>query len=299
MNNHKYQLCTFFIGIFLTGITYNVLGQTISDTPSGNNFPLDSKTLYEHGYNSSGVDSPREDIDTVMVGSVMNYFVMPDKNYNTAYFGQGSYAATNLTSSEFEWIVGNSSSFTPQSANTTGTSPWIKVTWGSTTGATTIKVKEAPQDVDISCVAEDTEIDVFVIAQPTIGYNLAGYAASQCYNTTAVADADYDFPVSVITSSSQVLVNVSVVKKDLDGTVLGTYPKTNVPVASGAFHLEFNDFASGGYGIYEVTITEMTDRIARKCDVSGIINLGENVFTFSVMPMPKTGPVYHIPNDFE
>lgn len=301
---NKYFFKPFFIlvsGMLLMSMS-QAFGQLIlDDDPSGKNLPLDSKTLFEHGYNKDNVSAKdsREDVDTVMVTSVMNYFVMPDTSYNKSYFEQSNYEATNLTKSLFEWTIGNSSSFTHQSANSTSTSPWIKVTWGSTLGKTTIKVKEAPQGLTSpTCEGDETEIDVYVIAQPTIGYNSTDFETSDCYTVINVGSAYYDFPVSVTTSSSQVLVNVSIVKKDLDGNILGTYTENDVPVSSGTFHLEFSDYGSGGYGIYEVTITKITDHIARKCDVEGLITSNEDVFTYSVMPQPKTGTIYHIPNNY-
>ena len=298
MNNRKKLLIVFTLGLLLKGIAFQTFGQ-ISDTPSGNSITLD-KNLYEHGYNSSSagaVDSPREDIDTVMVGSSMNYFVMPDKNFNAAYYGQSSYAATASTSSRFDWTIGNSSGFTHQTANTTGTSPWIKVTWGTSTGSTSVAVQEVPQGLPVTCVSVPTTIPVWVIAKPNIGFTQVGsvYADSYCYDATTLASARYDFPVGLTTSSSQVLVDVTIVQKDLtSGATLATTTETNVPVASGAFRLNF----LGGYGAYEVTITKITDRIARKCEVVGDINAGQTLFTYSVIPQPETGTIYHVPNNF-
>jgi hypothetical protein len=289
------QFVALITGIFLAGMTHSY-GQ-ISDKPNNNNLSLDGKTLYEHGYNSTGQDTSREDRDSVMVTSVMNYFVMPDKNYNAGYYAQTGYAATNLTSSNFVWTVpGASGTFVPQIPNpTTGTSPWIKVTWIAT-GITTIKVKEEPQGLAGSCDSEETEISVVVIPKPTIGFNQTGtppaYAASDCYSDADIATAAYDFPITVTTSSSQVLIDYSIKKTDLAGAVTTT-PVTGAPVTSGTLRLTFSD-----YGEYEVTITRITDRIARKCDVEGDILTGADVFTYNVMPQPKTGPVFHIPNNF-
>jgi len=286
-----------FIGVFF-GVSYT-FGQTITDKPNGNNLSLGGKTLYEHGYNNTGGPNlPREAVDTVMVTSVMNYFVMPDKNYNTAYYAQNNYAATNLTVSKFEWTVANGSSIAPQtpnSATTPGTSPWIKVTWGATLGATTVKVKEVPQGITAGCESAETVINVFVIARPTIGFSQVGsplaYTASGCYTNAAVAS--YDFPVTVTTSSSQILVDYQLETTALSGGTPTTTTVTNAPVTSGILKLAFSN-----YGHYKVTITKITDRIARKCDVIGTINSGANVFTYSVLPQPETGPVYHVPNNF-
>ena len=295
--NNLTKLSALVLGMFLFGVS-QTFGQTnISDAPTDNMVELGGKDLYEHGYNIGGQDLPRESIDTVMVTSAMNYFVMPDKNYNAAYYGGISYDATNLTVSRFDWTIGNGSSFAPQSSNASSTSPWIKVTWGNTTGPTTITVKETPQGLPGTCDSQETEIDVIVIAKPTIGFNQTGtplaYAASDCYTDVTKLTAYYDFPVIVTTSSSQILVNYSIKKKDLLTGVETITTETDVPVSSGAFRIDFTD-----YGEYEVTITQITDRIARKCEVFGDINAGQSVFTYSVLPQPQTGPIYHVPNMF-
>ena len=298
MNNPKKQLIALIMGVFLVGISYNAFGQ-ITNTPSGNNITLDSKILYEHEYNSTGQDLSREAVDTVMVSSEMNYFVMPDTSYNKAYYLQSSYAATNLTTSEFVWAVGNGSSFAHQTANATSTSPWIKVTWGTTLGATTLTAKENPVGLPLTCNSIQTLIDIFVIAKPTIGFNQVGspatYTSSDCYDASTVSSGvDFDFPITTTTSSTQLMVNVTVVRRDLNtNAILSTTPLTDIPVSAGAFRVNFTD-----YGKYEVEITQITDRIARKCDVKGDILGGRDMFTFSVMPPPQTGPIHHIPNNF-
>ena len=282
-------------GMFLTNVT-PIFGQ-ISDTPTGKNISLDSKTLYEHGFNKDNLTAPpsdREIRDSVTVGAVMNYFVMPDKNYNAAYFAGGSYAATNLTTSQFNWTVGNGSAIAPQAANTTGTSPWVKVTWAAPLGATTVKVKEAPQGLSGTCDSQETTIDIEVIAKPTVAFTGKSglFEDSDCYDETALGSGiAYDFDLTVSSQSSQLLVSYTVTK---DGLAYPSLNGTNVPVtmAGGKIALNFTE-----YGAYEVTITEITDRIARKCDVVGDIG-SENVFSYTIMPQPQTGPIYHIPNNF-
>jgi hypothetical protein len=307
MTNLRKKTTLFVCGIFLTGISYT-FGQ-LNENPTNRNFVLDSKTLYEHGYNKDNLSTPdasRENTDTVMVNSVMNYFVMPLEVYNTAYFQQNNYNATNLTASEFLWSVTNGNSFAAQSPNATNTSPWIKATW-SALGAATLTVKEAPQGLPGTCDSEPTQIPVFVIPKPTIGFNQVGsplgYEAFDCYDETAVLTASYNFAFNVTTSSSEVLIDYTIRKKDLaTGSVVSTTPVTNAsitltPVSGNTYiatlPLNFND-----YGDYEITIDKITDRIARKCDLTGDINNGENVFTYSVLPQPRTNPIYHIPNNF-
>lgn len=306
MNNKK-QIAL-ILWMFSIGIS-SVFGQ-ISNVPTNHNVSLD-KTLYEHGYNKDNLttpDSPREDIDTVMVTSTMNYFVMPDTYYNKVYFQGTNYAATNLTGSKFDWTVTNGTAVAqnPNTATTPGTSPWVKITWNAT-GAAEIKMKEIPQNLPAACEGAETTIPVYVIAKPTIGFNQTGtplaYSASECYTDATIGGASYNFSFNVTTGSSQVLVNYSVKKTDLWTGVVTTLPGAmDVPVTltpgapgvyTGAMQIYFS-----AYGEYEVTITKITDRIARKCEVDGSINAGQNVFTYSALPQPKAGEVYHVPNNF-
>ncbi len=284
--------------LFLLG-AFNTVGQNISSDPTVHKVVVDQplKPLYEHEYNSGGQDATREGVDTVMVTSVMNYFVMPDAYYNKGYFNQPNYQKTDLTSSKFEWTVTNGTT-APQSSNgtfnSTGTSPWVKVTWGNAPGAlgaTTVKMKEVPQGLSSTCEGEETSIPIYVINKPQIEYSSS--TASDCYADADKANAEHDFQVAVTTESSQVWVNCSIKWTKLDGTNGGTTTETNVPVKAGEFNLKFTD-----YGEYEVTITKVTDRIARKCDVLGDITNGKNVFTYSVLSKPKAGKVYHVPNNY-
>lgn len=300
MNNCKKLLNAVVAVMFMAGIYSNVSGQNITNNPANHNIMFD-KTLYEHGYNkdnTSSADVPREDRDTVMVNSVMNYFVMPDTYYNKDYFQQNDYKQTSSTKSKFEWTVAAGNTAAPQNANPTGTSPWIKITWGTTTGATDITVKEIPQT--IVCDGEEATIPVYVIAKPTIGFNQtgtpAGYTASGCYND-ATKVGSYNASLTVTSGSSQVLVDYTVEKTDLyTGVTTVVATVTDAPLAVGTnspLTVNFTD-----YGDYKITVTKITDRIARKCDMLGDINAGQDIFTYSVLPQPKAGKTYHIPNNF-
>jgi len=284
----------FVLVMLATGVFSETFGQ-ISDTPTNKNISLDSKTLYQHGYNKDNLSAPTtyENIDTVMVSSVMNYFVMPDKNYNTAYYAGGSYAATNLTASQFSWTIGNGSSFAHQTVNGTNTSPWIKVTWAAPLGATTITVKENPLGLPANCESQSTTINAYIISKPTIAFTAIGgsYTYSECYEDAAVATGVlYNFGLTIATQSSQLEVDYTVT---FNGVAQPLLAGTNVPIVDGKLPVTFNQ-----YGAWAVTITKVTDRIARKCDVVGDITSAANVFTHNVMPYPQTGPAFHIPNEF-
>ena len=316
MNKYFFRQLTVLIsGLLLTNVA-PIFGQ-VSDTPTGNKVDVTTTSsesahkgeLYEHGYNKGGLAAAVEIRDSVMVGSVMNYFVMPNKSYNPAYFatGQNDYAATTLTSSEFVWSLKNGlGAAAPQNANPTTTSPWVKIAWGLVAGIDTIAVVEKPTGLSLTCKGDTTKIPVVVIDKPTVGFNQVGsplaYADSECSDeVSGTQPASYEFPFNVTTSSSQVEVELSIVHTDLAGNVSAATTSTEFVTLTlisginytGAVSLDFS-----AYGEYAVTITKITDRVARKCDVEGDINAGQNVFTYSVLPQPKTGPIYHVPNLF-
>ncbi len=287
---------------------------------------LDKVGYYQHGYNKDNTtlgspDLPREVRDSVMVGSTMTYFVMPDLKSNKGYYDNNGndYTKTNLTVSQFTWIYPTtygSGAFVSGSTNTaTGTSPYVKVAWSTAmpTGTVdTIRMVETPKEYNgvalptgAVCPGEEVKIPVAVIPKPTIKFNQAG-------GTTAAICAAFDpgqlesgsnpypvanFPLNVTTSSSQVRVKYTLKK---DGVVVGNsdvssnYLEATVSDLS-KLPLKFDDF-----GAYEVTIREITDRIARKCDVTGTLSATstENVFTYVVLPQPKSGKTYHIPNNY-
>jgi hypothetical protein len=94
-----------------------------------------------------------------------------------------------------------------------------------------------------------------------------------------------------------VLVDYKVEKTDLyTGVTTVVATVTDAPVAVGTNSLLSINFTD--YGDYKITVTKITDRIARKCDMLGDLNAGQDVFTYSVLPQPKAGKTYHIPNNF-
>ena len=147
---------------------------------------------------------------------------------------------------------------------------------------------------------------VNVYIKPTIGFSQVGsaYADAECYGETAET-VFYDFPVNVATSSGDVKIDINIVKKDMMGNTSASSPFTvteiSVSTLTGTFRLDFTGYTEADanvYGVYEVTITKITDSITRAYHAEGDINAGQDVFIYSVLPQPETGPVYHVPNNF-
>jgi hypothetical protein len=278
------------------------------------------KVLYQHGYNKGGssIDTPREDRDSVMVGSTMPYFVMPDATYNAAYItsaASGSYAQTNLTTSKFTWTPpanGSFVSFVNPNSKDGNTSPHVTIKWNTRSSADpstdVIKVVETPteyngQAITNPCPGQEVQVPVTVINKSTVkfGLNNGGREVSNCWifdptkpNSSTNVYPSFDFPLTLTTEvagNRGIKVKYTVKK----GTGAESAPiEANVTDIT-KLPVTFDDF-----GVYTVKITEITDPISRKCSITGDISTTatENVFTYIALPQPKSGATYHIPNNF-
>ena len=216
-SNSFFRKIALFVGLALAGTwTFSVMAQlTVPEKGGFITVPLETEddvpiepahkgVLYEDGFNSESVtggDPPEkvpsavEARDIVMVGSTMNYFVMPDANYNPEYYTQGdlpigeepSWANTQLTKSIFDWQMVDDEDATVsigfvlvfQNPNETlveeedeeGTSPWAKITW-ETPGDFSIKITEKPAALAGTDCESGTPsvIPITVIDVPTIAF---------------------------------------------------------------------------------------------------------------------------------
>ncbi len=266
---------------------------------------MDTKDYYQHGFNKTGTNTPgvvktQEMRDSVTVTSVMKYFVLPDKLSNPDWYDNlGNIksvndSTTNLKST-FVW------SFKNGLGSGKSRKQIIAATWNSI-GIDSLKVRENPEN---GCVGKETVIPVAVIAKPTITFKQVGsvYTDGICppQAVNATNKVSYNFPISITTSSSQVEVTYSRAWTKSDGTDGGTLTnqKAWVKIIGGnaVFEMEFSD-----YGKYDITITNVTDRVSRKSLVDGVIAQGtppqSAVFTYNVMKPIETGPIFRIPNDY-
>ena len=342
------MMMTLMIGLFVLG-GVSAFGQ-LAENPSDKKIVLESKDLYEHGYNKDNAtsDTPAEGEarDFVMVGSIMPYFIMPDRNYNPAYFNQQNYNATNLTRSWFDWVIpATATSHTFMTPNdvarppngalnqvATATSPWVSVTWGNTPGDTELTVSEFPEMLFTGSACVNTglvRIPVSIIARPTMTFRQVGaplaYADFACVEKVGDGVGDNDdpfeinFPVTGFTQSSDLQVAYSLQIYEFDGTTphsvlsdpiegifktadmtTGTTTTPHGPniVQTPVTALKYDATV---YGVYALTISTITDHISEKCGITGITAPtagGANVFRFTVIPQPKAGRTYHVPNNF-
>ncbi len=295
------QILKYCTAILLLFVAVGAYGQTT-------NVSIDSKTYYQHGYNSTGGPNlPQEARDSVTVGSVIKYFVLPSSEANPLFNVANPTDFTNVTS-VFNWGFRRSGgaalgSITP---STPTNQPIISITWGNSYGAVdTIRVVENPAN---GCPGSETKIPVEIIAKPSITFRQVGspldYKKDTCVTQAQVtATITYNFPVAITSAvkpDAKVWVNYTVTK---DGVAAPTLNGTNVALTMSSTTLGTFPIAFNAYGKYEVTITQITDRISRKSSVlvNGDIATGTGqsaLFTFSIIKPVETGPIYRLPNNF-
>jgi hypothetical protein len=275
-------------------LTLGLAGVAYGQTPPVS-VQIDSKDYYRHGYNNNtntGTPDPCEERDSVTCNSVMKYFVLPDPFISPDYNPANAVDFSKVNST-FAWSV--MYSFNRTNGSTT---PIVEIEWKLPNIVDTVKVQEMP-NMGAACTGTVTSIPVAVINSPMIMFNfvppLWDLKDSACYTQAEVnAGVNVQLPTYVETKSSQVLVDYTVTK---DGAAFPSLDGTNVRVANngGTIDLTFPD-----YGLYEVTLTKVTDRISRKSrnksgdPIDGMINLPK--YTYRVMAPAKAGPVYRRPN---
>ena len=267
--------------MFLTMMTYQVMAQTV---------PTD---FQEHGKNSSGATTASENIDSVAVGSTMNYFVMPDLDVNQDADGPYDYNTNkDALTSTFDWFTNPSLTITEIDPN------YVSVDFPSATGDYTVNVSELSAG---GCGSDTTAIDVRVINVPEVGYTLAGGSEDFC-------ETGVDGSLSVSPSALDVTINSDVIGNReiiISYQITSTSTAFNggnpvdgtVSVADGAGSFAITENLTH-YGTYTIALTDITDRISRKpaTDVSGSL-LANTTFTVNVTRTPSTGTIYHLPNN--
>ena len=287
-------------------------GQTATTPTVPASVTIDSKTYYRDGYNSTDngeTPQTREAVDSVTVTSAMKYFVLPDPSVSP------SYNVSTLTDLDFDdvnsifvWELDPAltiGSFTgvPDPDNE---KPLIEVSWHST-GTAILKVQETPTGP--TCPSEPATVNVTVIPKPVIAFNPVNvdkYVRGDCYESLDTP-AEVAFDMNVETQSAQIEVSYTVVQMaDEDATPV-TSNGANIKVAYNATNQKYTltiEFTE--YGIYDITLNTVTDRIARKSNVlDGVIGTegpeGTTVgttFRYVVKRPVRTGPIYRVPNNF-
>ncbi|MFN8207169.1 MAG: hypothetical protein U0T82_07145 [Bacteroidales bacterium] len=251
--------------------------------------------MQAHGNNSSGVPSADEAVDSVTIGGTLDYFVMPDATINPGY-NYSVNPLTNLTST-FDWsgTTGNTSLLYKKSGPT-DIPNYVQIVWGNIAGLYQVSVAE---QAAAGCAdPTPTIIPIRLIGLPTLTYPVAG--GNQAYCSTS-ADGSTNIAVSPLTVnfSSSVSGNKLIqLRYTITSTSHGTIASnvlatvTATSATAGTFSIAS---ALNYYDSYTITLTEVTDRIARKSNVTGAPS-GNLTYTVYVNKAPNTGIIYHLPN---
>ena len=300
-----------FAGLALAGtFTFSAMAQ-LTNPPAGGNVTVTTETgdPPHKGVLKERTDPPAagEARDIVMIGSTMNYFVMPDRNYNPLYFAQpnveGSWANTNLTKSIFDWrmvdganaAVTTGFGFEFKNPNETlvnptddeGTSPWAKIEW-NTLGTFSIQIRELPEALkgtDCYDNIEPAVIPITVIDLPNIAFDEVDGSLDVLVCDPLDDLHEAEFPITVqtyffdATMNDKIWVTYTVTRTSVDGTEDTDYDNDGddveiemvvegTPGAGGLITLKgFIPLEIEEHGFYEVTIISVVDHIGRKCDV--------------------------------
>jgi len=251
--------------------------------------------MQPHGSNSSGNPTPAEATDSVTVGGVLDYFVMPDPVLNPGYDFTTN-PLTNLNST-FNWTgTTGASSIVYKKSGPTDIPNYVTITWGNTPGAYQVSVYEISaagcQD------ATPTTIPVQIIAAPTLTYPAAGGSESICGTGTDGSLNINPSPITVNFTSSvsgnRQMQLVYTITSASHGTIASnvTANITEAGPGTGTFTLAA---PLQYYDTYTVTLNTVSDRISRKSNVVSNAS-GNTTFTVVITPTPNTGTIYHLPN---
>ena len=247
---------------------------------------IESATLYQHGRNSGGITA-FENIDSVTLGSTTKYYVLPDAAVNASF---------NVITNPFDNVI-STFNWTVPVALATGqddtvpayptASHYKQVTWTGL-GADTIRVTETSAVAVGGCTGLQVKTPVRVIAAPDITSVTIGNATCQT-TPISVACPNATLGIScVVNGNKGVEIAYSITGPAGFTSINGTANLNNSNALTLSGHLL--DRA----GAYTLTITTVTDRIAKKC---GLLAIAETAAaTFYVTPTPKTGTTLHVPN---
>jgi hypothetical protein len=264
--------------VALMGLITNVgFGQQLpgtslyKDSTNGTAQPL----VYQHTVEAK---------DSVTVGAVVDYFVMPDNLISPSYNPAVSF--TSDLNSSFAWTIGGAGSSTV--TKTGMLSNYITATWTTTPGSYTLVAKETattgtcPDNIG-------TTVNSVVIAKPTASFSPT--TSSAICSTNPAADT-LKLPLVLTTSMSDNNIRITY-------TITGATTKAATPLdlkeSATSYTLPAGTFNGSSYGVNTITITQVSDRISRKSGVTGTITT--NTYTFTINRTPSTGAIYHLPNN--
>jgi len=275
-------------------------------------------------YNSG--DPAPNDVEYVTVNKTIAYFAEPDPVYHPNYQADGTLTA-NFT---WDW---QATLGAPTIVEAAGGANRATIVFPNT-GSYTITVQEIAPVAFGDCGGSLTTMNVTAVAAPTALFSTVDILTGLCGNTAAEAIniaitenvpdalAAFAFRVSEtvdnIDASGTLLSNVSTNATFVD-FALGAKAKSGTPGFSAAtpdFDYDFNssalDVENNLRTRYTYTLTSaagvtgngIVSAISHKSDylAAPVVNANawgaKTTVVFIVNPAPVTGPIYHIPNNF-
>ena len=240
----------------------------------------------QHGNNSSGTTVASENIDSITVGASVRYVVEPDATANPSYTFS---TMSGTLSSTFQWDVTNVST-TNGTLGDTDNDVTITAAAAATTG--TIEVVESSSS---GCGSgTTTTIDIAVIDDPEADLGNTTFDNDSAVCIDAAANVALDVPITLATEVTGGSIRIHV---NIDGPATSDIYDADIDLNESAtdFTLAAGTF-NDGFGDYSIQITNVSDRISRKCSVTnGTITTG--TYTLTINRTPTTGNIYHLPNN--
>ena len=264
-----------------------------------------------------GLVSEDENISRITVGKAMPFYVQPDSDYHPDYVGPD----WDLTPG-FQWNW-TSTAFGDQLTLGAPVGNYVEIT-ANTEGDYSVTVREQAPAAWGGCPdsGEGQTMTIRVVPVPLINSYSAmiGEAAvsfeSDLYQQCG---AIVDFRTSVnLTGFSKFEVRWSLVQRELDvngdpvgsdniivdGTVVEAGDANSLDITTASYLIDAGRELALIDGTqrtrYTFEITEITDHVSRRSDYLGAKTWYGDPLTFTVIvnPAPETGPIFHIPNDF-
>jgi len=258
---------------------------------------LGTTNLYMQGYNSAGILDASENIDSVSISAVMEYYVQPDPNISALY-NYTSSATANLNAI-YDWTITPSASVVitkPKSVGFAGN--FITVAFPAAAADYLLNVKET---ASISSCEDlvGTDIQVRTIGRPNVSFLTANEGYDVCLNgTNGSLNELLPTPIDVIFTSNVSGNRNMKLRYTITGAITGVLiaNKTVDIVETGAGTGYFAvDEEFDFYDHYTISITRVDDRITLKSGVTTSAT-GNISFRVGILKIPETQSIKHIKN---
>jgi hypothetical protein len=235
------------------------------------------------------------DIDSVTIGATMPYYVLPDLNFNpslqataTTYDVTKIFTSANI-SSTFSWTVptGCSYAHVPNTGTYTdlvNLGNFMNITFTnsvSTSAVQTITVNETSSSTYGGCTGSTT-FNVQVINAPTAQFSKIGVVVCPSETTISLPLTATSSVAGTTEKQLQFTFNYQ-----YNGGTTTTISTDAVSYALGSGSvIPTVTLASLPEGIYTFTLTGVSDRISRKCNISGNVTAQPTFKVYVTSPKP-------------